>query len=81
MRGEVKFALPHIQWFVINGVHLMPVQALNTQFILGLAACVPEKGSVCFFDTEIKGFLLELRSSGGATYYFRYRDFAGQNKA
>jgi len=27
-----------------------------------------------YFDTQIPGFLLEVRSTGKATYYQRYRD-------
>jgi integrase len=34
----------------------------------------PPKRVVFFFDTEIKGFCLELRPSGGMTFYYRYRD-------
>lgn len=56
----------------------MPVQALTQQFTLDLSAYLPKRGAVCFFDIEIKGFLLELRPSGGATFYFRYRDSGGQ---
>lgn len=54
----------------------MPVQTLTNQFLLTLPSHLPSKGSVAFFDTEIKGFMLEHRASGGATYYFRYRDAA-----
>ena len=54
----------------------MPVQTLTNQFLSTLPSIVPPKGAVSFFDTEIKGFILEHRTSGGATYYFRYRDAA-----
>lgn len=43
-----------------------------------MPGCEPASGAVCYFDTEIKGFLLEHRTSGGATFYFRYRDAAGK---
>ena len=54
----------------------MPAQALSTEFLTTLPGCEPVSGAVCYFDTEIKGFLLEHRASGGATFYFRYRDVA-----
>ena len=54
----------------------MPVQILTTQFLSTLPGIVPQRGTVAYFDTEIKGFMLEHRAGGGATYYFRYRDAA-----
>ena len=56
----------------------MPAQTLTTEFMTRLSSLVPPAGSVSYFDTDIKGFLLEHRSSGGATFYFRYRDTAGK---
>ncbi len=56
----------------------MPAQALSTEFLATLPGRVPASGGVYYFDTEIKGFLLEHRASGGATFYFRYRDAAGK---
>jgi integrase len=55
----------------------MPKHALTTEFLATLSGREPSSGSVSYFDTEIKGFLLEHRASGGATFYFRYRDSAG----
>ena len=52
----------------------MPAQALTAEFLATLPGHAPASGAVSYFDTEIKGFLLEHRTSGGATYYFRYRD-------
>jgi integrase len=52
----------------------MPVQTLTAQFLTTLPGCAPPTGSVAYFDTEIKGFMLEHRAGGGATFYFRYRD-------
>ena len=54
----------------------MPAQALTTEFLATLPGREPASGAVNYFDTEIKGFLLEHRASGGATFYFRYRDAA-----
>lgn len=56
----------------------MPSCELTADFLTTLPARLPCQGVVCFFDTELKGFLLELRVSGGATYYFRYRDADGK---
>ena len=52
----------------------MPKISITLEFIAGLAARAPASGSVNWFDAELPGFLLEQRSSGGATYYYRYRD-------
>ena len=52
----------------------MPTQALTTEFVASLPKLAPASGTVNYFDTEIKGFVLEHRASGGATFYFRYRD-------
>ncbi|MFN3981192.1 MAG: tyrosine-type recombinase/integrase [Caldilinea sp.] len=56
----------------------MPTIVLTQAFLAQLEAVVPERGAVCFFDAELKGFLLEVRASGGATFYFRYRNAAGK---
>lgn len=56
----------------------MPNQALTSEFLASLPDHVPVSGATNFFDSDIRGFLLELRSSGGATYYFRYRNAAGK---
>ena len=56
----------------------MPAQALTTEFLATRSGREPASGAVSYFDTEIKGFVLEHRASGGATFYFRYRDAAGK---
>ena len=56
----------------------MPSLALTANLLATLPERLPARGVVCFFDTELKGFLLELRASGGATFYFRYRDADGK---
>ena len=33
-----------------------------------------DKPKVDYFDTQLTGFMLEVRSSGKCTYYLRYRD-------
>ena len=38
------------------------------------------KAKVDYFDTEVPGFLLEVRSTGKCTFYQRYRDKFGRLK-
>ncbi len=52
----------------------MPVQMLCVEFIKNIHQYKPKSNKVTYFDTDIKGFLLELRSSGTGTFYFRYRE-------
>jgi len=52
----------------------MPTQALTTEFLNSLPGRSSAVGLINYFDTETKGFMLEVRASGGATFYFRYRD-------
>ena len=44
------------------------------EMISSLPLSKPASGAITYFDTEIKGFLLEHRASGGATFYYRFRD-------
>ncbi len=55
----------------------MPVEKLTTQFCM-LAGCETGKSKTDYYDTEIKGFVLECRKSGGKTYYLRYQDEYGK---
>lgn len=52
----------------------VPKVSITLEFIAGLASSVPAQGAVSWFDADLPGFLLEHRASGGATFYFRYRD-------
>ncbi len=52
----------------------MPTQAFTAEFLASLPERQPSRGMVCYFDSEVRGFMLEHRASGGATWYFRYRD-------
>ncbi|TWI62260.1 site-specific recombinase XerD [Desulfobotulus alkaliphilus] len=54
----------------------MPKILLTTGFVADPP--VVTKGRVDYFDTEIPGFMLEVRSSGRCTYYLRYRDRHGR---
>jgi integrase len=44
------------------------------------AVCPPELKKIDFFDTDQKGFLLEVRSSGRKTFYQRYVDARGRQR-
>ncbi len=53
----------------------MTTLALNTDSIKSLP--IPVSGKVDYFDTgpnAVKGFVLEVRSSGGRTFHLRWRD-------
>ena len=50
----------------------MPKATLSAQFV-STATCLSGK-KTDYYDTAIKGFVLEVRQTGGSTYYIRYRD-------
>ena len=54
-------------------VHLSPV-------LVRTAQCPDGKRKVEFFDMEQRGFMLEVRRSGGKTYYQRYTDARGRTR-
>ncbi|MCL4555641.1 MAG: site-specific integrase [Gammaproteobacteria bacterium] len=58
----------------------MPTQSLSMEFMKRMSQLVPNSGAVGYFDPHIKGLMLELRYSGNATFYFRYRDTANKIK-
>lgn len=51
----------------------MPTLTLDAN-VVRTATCPADKSRVDFYDTAIPGFVLEVRASGGKTYYLRYRD-------
>ena len=57
----------------------MPVVQLSAQFCHS-AACVEGRTKSDYYDTAISGFVLEVRSTGGKTYYLRYRDDHGRQR-
>lgn len=57
----------------------MPIAVLTAQFVR-LAACVPGRRKVDYFDSTQRGFMLEVRNSGGKTYYQRYTDERGRER-
>src|SRR5215813_4485082 len=57
----------------------MPIVSLSAAFVRG-ASCVPARKKVDYFDASQRGFLLEVRQSGGKTYYQRYTDEHGRER-
>lgn len=57
----------------------MPKRKLDAAFCQA-ATCKPGKKKTDHWDTEIPGFLLEVRASGGKTYYLRYIDTGGRQR-
>jgi len=50
----------------------MPTAKLTPTFC-NKAICEQGKGKTTYFDESLKGFVLEVRKSGGRTYYLRYQ--------
>ena len=44
------------------------------------AACPPGRAKVDYFDTDQRGFMLEVRQTGGKTFYQRYTDARGRER-
>jgi integrase len=57
----------------------MPTVALSAKFVRE-AACTAGRKKVDYFDAGQRGFLLEVRCSGGRTYYQRYTDERGRER-
>jgi integrase len=57
----------------------MPTVALSAGFVRQ-AACAPGRKKTDFFDAAQRGFLLEVRCSGGKTFYQRYTDERGRDR-
>lgn len=51
----------------------MPKAKLTAQFVR-LASCPEGKRKIDYYDEAITGFVVEIRSTGGKTYYLRYQD-------
>ena len=49
-----------------------------TRTFVSRAVCVPGSRKTNFFDASTPGFLLEVRQSGGKTFYQRYRNARGR---
>lgn len=57
----------------------MPTVALTATFVRA-AHCPPGRKKVDYFDLTQRGFMVEVRCSGGATYYQRYTDERGRQR-
>ena len=57
----------------------MPRVQLTRQFAEA-AACPPGRPKIDFFDADQRGFMLEVRASGGKTFYQRYTDVRGRER-
>lgn len=57
----------------------MPKIAL-TPYIVKNTICPDGKQKLDLFDQDCKGLMLEIRSTGGKTYYFRYQDVRGKTR-
>jgi integrase len=44
------------------------------------ASCPADHKKIDYFDTAMRGFMLEVRASGGKTYYQRYTDERGRER-
>ena len=57
----------------------MPTVALSASFVRQ-AQCEPDRKKTDYFDVGQRGFMLEVRCSGGKTYYQRYTDDRGRER-
>jgi hypothetical protein len=57
----------------------MPTVALSANFVRQ-AVCAAGRKKTDFFDAALRGFMLEVRCSGGKTYYQRYTDERGRER-
>jgi integrase len=57
----------------------MPTVALCAGFVRQ-AACADGRKKIDYFDAAQRGFMLEVRASGGKTYYQRYTDERGRER-
>ena len=57
----------------------MPIVTLSAGFVRQ-AICVSARKKTDYFDLTQRGFLLEVRQSGGKTYYQRYTDERGRER-
>jgi len=57
----------------------MPTIRLSPGFVRRVI-CPSEFKKIDYFDTTMRGFMLEVRASGGKTYYQRYSDERGRER-
>ena len=52
---------------------------LTSAFVKG-ASCPSDRRKIDYFDVQLPGFLIEVRATGGKTYYQRYRTPHGRER-
>ena len=57
----------------------MPIVRITPHFVQSVG-CPAGMNKIDFFDDRIRGFMLEVRASGGKTYYQRYTDERGRER-
>ena len=57
----------------------MPIVTLDAAAVRA-AVCPADKAKCDFYDTAIQGLVLEVRKSGGKTYWIRFRDKHGRQR-
>src|SRR6516162_3912372 len=57
----------------------LPKANLTSAFVRQ-SICPAGARRVDYFDEDLPGFMLEVRSSGGKTFYQRYRDIRGRER-
>src|ERR1035441_410467 len=57
----------------------MPIVRLSPMFVRN-ANCPADHKKIDYFDTTMRGFMLEVRVSGGKTYYQRHTDERGRER-
>lgn len=57
----------------------MPVVRLTSTFVRNVL-CPASSKKIDYFDSKARGFVLEVRISGGRTYYQRYTDARGRER-
>ncbi|WP_296720975.1 site-specific integrase [Erythrobacter sp.] len=57
----------------------MPIVPLDAAYCAA-ATCPSRKKKVDYYDKELKGFVLEVRASGGKSYYLRYAEPNGRQR-
>jgi len=55
-------------------------KAFLTSAFVRQSVCLPGARRVDYFDESVPGFMLEVRCSGGKTFYQRYRDSRGRER-
>lgn len=54
--------------------------AFLTAHFVRQVVCLPSRKKTDYFDASQRGFMLEVRCSGGKTYYQRYTDERGRER-